>query len=48
LPPAKRVVKTIPLSVKVEAGGPKRATAARKRSRAIGLVTGWWAVTSRA
>jgi hypothetical protein len=48
LPPAKRVVKTIALSVKVEAGGPKRATAARKRSRAIGPVTGWWAVTSRA
>ena len=47
-PPAKRVVKTIPLSVKVEAGTPKRATAARKRSRTIGPVTGWWAVTSRA
>jgi hypothetical protein len=47
-PPAKRVVKTIALSVKVEAGTPKRATVARKRSRTIGPVTGWWAVTSRA
>jgi hypothetical protein len=41
-PPPKRVVKTIALSVKVEAGTPKRATAARKRSRTIGPVTGWW------
>ena len=44
----KAVVKTIPLSVNVEAGTPKRATAARKRSRTIGPVRGWWAVTSRA
>ena len=48
LPPAKRVVNTIPLSVNVEAGAPKRATAARKRPRTVGPVTGWWAVTSRA
>ena len=32
-------VNTIPLSVNVEAGTPKRATAARKRSRTIGPVT---------
>jgi hypothetical protein len=42
-PPAKRVVNTIALSVSVEAGVPKRATAARKRSPTIGPVTGWWA-----
>jgi hypothetical protein len=45
---SKWVVKTIALSVKVEAGTPKRATAAPKRSATIGPVTGWWAVTSRA
>jgi hypothetical protein len=48
LPPARRVVKTMPLSVSVEAGVPKRAVAARKRPRTAGPVTGWWAVTSRA
>jgi hypothetical protein len=48
LPPDRRVVKTIALSVKVEAGVPKRDRAARKRSRTAGPVTGWWAVTSRA
>jgi hypothetical protein len=37
-----QVVKTIALSVKVEAGTPKRATAARKRSRTIGPVTDRW------
>src|SRR6266545_2802339 len=38
-PPAKRVVKTIGLSVNVAAGVPKRATVARKRSRTVGPVT---------
>ena len=47
-PPAKRVVKAMPLSVSVEAGGPWVVIAARKVASTIGPVTGWWAVTDRA
>ena len=39
-PPEKRVVNTIPLSVRVEAGMPWAATAARNVSCTMGPVTG--------
>ena len=48
LPPARRVVNTIPLSVRVEAGVPWAATAARNAARTTGPVTGAWADTCRA
>jgi len=41
-------VKTIPLSVNVEAGQPKRSTVARKVASTIGPVTRWWTVTDSA
>jgi hypothetical protein len=44
LPPASRVVKTIPLSVRVEAGIPCSATVSRNAVSTIGPVTRWWAV----
>lgn len=47
-PWAKRVVKTKPLSVKVENGVPCRAMAARKVVTTAGPVTGRWAVIDRA
>ena len=48
LPPDRRVVKTMPLSVKVEAGTPCAAQAARKVSSTSAPVTRAWAVTDRA
>jgi len=48
LPPERRVVNTIPLSVSVEAGMPWVATAPRKAASTIGPVTRGWAVTERA
>ena len=48
LPPDRRVVKTMPLSVSVEAGIPCVATAVRNLASTIGPVTWWWAVTVRA
>jgi hypothetical protein len=48
LPPENRVVNTMPLSVRVPAGAPCAATAARKASRTIGPVTRWWQVTRSA
>jgi hypothetical protein len=47
-PPARRVVKTRPLSVRVEAGMPWSSQAARKVSRVAGPVTVLWAVMERA
>ena len=48
MPPAKRVVKTMPLSVKVEAGMPCSAIAVAERGRrTIGPVTRRWAVTEQ-
>lgn len=48
LPPASRVVKTMPLSVRVEAGMPWRATALRNSVSTIAPVMRWWAVTDSA
>jgi hypothetical protein len=48
LPPARRVVNTIPLSVRVDAGVPWAATAARNAARTTGPVTGAWADPCRA
>jgi putative transposase len=47
-PPESRVVNTMPLSVKVEAGIPWSATAARNWASTMGPVTRWWAVTRSA
>jgi hypothetical protein len=47
-PPENRVVKTIPLSVRVEAGAPWAVTAARNVASTIGPVTRAQAVTDRA
>jgi hypothetical protein len=47
-PPAKRVVKTMPLSVRTEAGMPAVATVWVKASTTAGPVTRRWAVTVRA
>jgi hypothetical protein len=47
LPPARRVVNTIPLSVSVDAGVPWPA-AVRNAARTIGPVTRAWAVTDNA
>jgi hypothetical protein len=47
-PPDSRVVKTIPLSVKVAAGTPCCWQAARKASKTAGPVTRAWAVTESA
>lgn len=43
-----RVVNTMPLSVRVEAGIPYVATVCRKVSATIGPVTRIWAVTDKA
>ena len=48
LPWESRVVKTMPLSVSVEAGIPCSATVWRKVASTIGPVTRRWAVTERA
>ena len=48
LPPESLVVKTMPLSVNVDAGRPCSLDAARKVSTTIGPVTRWWAVTDMA
>ncbi len=48
LPPARRVVKTMPLSVSVAAGTPCAATAARKVASTIGPLTRGCAVTDSA
>jgi hypothetical protein len=45
LPPEKRVVNTMPLSVNVEAGAPFREMAARNAASTIGPVTRRCAVT---
>jgi hypothetical protein len=47
-PPDRRVVKTMPLSVRVEAGAPCCPHAARKASRTMGPVTRAWPATDRA
>ena len=47
-PPAKRVVKTMPLSDNTEAGMPWSATACRNAATTAGPVTGWWQVMERA
>ena len=43
----RRVVKTMPLSVRVEAGHPCRSTAVRNACRTMVPVTRWWAVQAR-
>jgi hypothetical protein len=48
LPPDSRVVKTMPLSVRVEAGMPCVSTASRNVSTTMGPVTRRWAVTESA
>ena len=48
LPPARRVVNTMPLSVSVEAGIPCVATVLSNSVSTIGPVTRWWAVIRRA
>jgi hypothetical protein len=47
-PPEKRVVNTMPLSVRVEAGAPWAAMAARKAASTMGPVTRECAVTRSA
>ena len=48
LPPERRVVNTIPLSVSVDAGAPCLLTASRNVSTTMVPVTRRWAVTDRA
>jgi hypothetical protein len=48
LPPERRVVKTIPLSVSVDAGIPCVATVSRKVASTRAPVTRTWAVTESA
>jgi hypothetical protein len=47
-PPAKRVVKTMPLSDSTEAGMPWSAIACRNVVTTAGPVTGWWQVIEMA
>jgi hypothetical protein len=47
-PPENLVVKTIPLSVKVDAGAPWAVTAARNAATTAGPVTRWCAVRDSA